>query len=148
MNPEEKASIDFLHQTLHGIAIPKILVVDDNADDVKLLLNELHKFECEVIVASGAEDAIRMIKEDGIDLIFLDLVLPRLPCEDVIEVAAGLIPEASVIIVTGYPDSETKSGAIKKGVKLILQKPLTDVTLSAILHRKLNPPQCEAPTSS
>jgi ActR/RegA family two-component response regulator len=72
----------------------------------------------------------------------LDAKLPQQPAEDVIAVAAGLMPDASVVMVTGYPDSATKSTAIKKGAKLILPKPLTEEVLSAILHRKPKQPPC------
>lgn len=139
---EQKASLEYLHEILGVIQTPKVLVVEDDPNDVELHLKLLSKFVCNVVVARTAESAIREIKEDGIDLILLDAKLPSSAqqSEEVVMTAAGLIPDASVIIVTGYPDSITKSSAIKKGAKLILEKPLTEKTLSAILHLKPNAP--------
>lgn len=140
MSPDDKAAVDFLSQALGEIPRPKVLVVEDNANDVALHLNVLSKFECDVVVANSAEDAIQLIQQDGIDLILLDVRLPKNPADDVIEVAAGLVPDASVVMVTGYPDSAVKSAAIRSGAKLILTKPLTEEIVSSILHRKLSPP--------
>lgn len=145
MSPEDKAKVAFLSQALGEIPRPKVLVVEDNANDVALHLNILAKFECEVVVANNAEDAIQLIQEDGIDLILLDVRLPKNPADDVIAVAAGLMPDASVVMVTGYPDSAVKSVAIRSGAKLILKKPLTEETVSSILHRKLTPPNEPGP---
>ena len=136
MTSEERASIDNLHRTLGQIETPKVLIVEDDPNDVQLHCAVLNKFECSVLVAKSGEEAISLIMSDGIDLILLDAKLPQQPAEDVIAVASGLMPNASVVMVTGYPDSITKSLAIKKGAKLILPKPLTEETLSAILHRK------------
>lgn len=141
MSPEDKAAIDFLTECLKEIGHPKILIVDDNPNDVTLHLSVLEKFECEVVVARSAEEAVQLIHDDGIDLILLDVRLPRHPADDVIAVAAGLMPDANIIVVTGYPDSATRSLVIKKGAKLILSKPLTEAALSVILHRK--PPSNE-----
>jgi diguanylate cyclase len=136
MTPEQKASIDYINQTLASVETPKVLVVDDNPRDVELHLHMLSQFKCNVVVAKSGEEAAREIRDDGIDLILLDQKLPQMSSADIVELATGLLPEASVIIVSGYPDSVTKSAAVKKGVKLILSKPLTEETLSAILHRK------------
>src|SRR5689334_10107331 len=140
MNEEQKASIEFLHQTLGSVKTPKVLVVDDDDNDMALHLRVLREFDCEVVVAGSADKAIELIREDGIDLILLDAKLPGHPAADVVAVAAGLAPDASVVIVTGYPDSATKSVAIRKGAKLILSKPLTEETVSAFLNRRPTPP--------
>lgn len=141
MSPEDKAAIDFLTECLREIKHPRILIVEDDPRDVQLHLSILSKFECETIVAKNAEEAIQLIHDDGIDLILLDVRLPRHPADDVIAVASGLMPDANIVMVTGYPDSATRSLAIKKGAKLILSKPLTEETMSAILNRK--PPSHE-----
>ncbi len=146
MTDDQKASLEYLHQTLDSVETPKILIVEDDVNDVELHLRVLDQFKCEVVIAKTSEEGVKLITEDGIDLILLDAKLPTNPPEDVIAAAAGLIPDASVVMVTGYPDSVTKSAAIKKGAKLILEKPLTDVQVSAFLHRKTEPP-CSAPTT-
>lgn len=136
MTPEQQAAVDFLSAALGDLPNPRVLVVDDNRDDLELNLRVLSKFRCEIITASSADQAVKLIEEDGIDLIFLDAVLPKNPADDVVAVAAGLMPDASIVVVTGYPDSAVKSAAIKAGAKLILTKPLTEELVSSILHRK------------
>lgn len=136
MSPEERSSLDFIQRSLAAIGTPRVLVVEDDEDDLLINLNVLKKFQCEILVARTVNEAVRFIKGDGIDLIFLDAKLPGGMSEDVISTAVGMKPESNVIMVTGYPYSETRSLAIRKGAKVILPKPLTEEPLSAILQRK------------
>lgn len=55
----------------------KILVVEDDSFLQGLEVGKLKKEGYEVITASSGDEAIEKIKEDGIDLILLDLVLPN-----------------------------------------------------------------------
>ena len=55
----------------------KILVVEDDSFLQELEVSKLKKEGYEVIVASTGDEAIEKIKEDGINLILLDLVLPN-----------------------------------------------------------------------
>lgn len=55
----------------------KILVVEDDSFLQGLEVTKLKKEGYDVIVASTGDEAIEKIKEDGIDLILLDLVLPN-----------------------------------------------------------------------
>ena len=135
-----EAAIGFLRQALDPTPVPKVLVVEDDTDDMEVLVKSLQKFNCTVVVAKTGEQAIKEITEDGIDLIFLDLKLPMTPGVEVLETARGLLPQAQIVVVSGYPDSITHSQAIKKGAILALPKPLTEELLSSILHRKTGTP--------
>lgn len=129
------AAIHFLNEAIAPIAVPKILVVEDDPRDLFLLLQELKKFVCNVMVAKNGEEAKREIEEDGIDLVFLDLHLPKIDGMDVIKATKDISASMNWVVVTGYPDSETQSLAIKAGAMLALSKPVTEETLSAILRR-------------
>jgi DNA-binding NtrC family response regulator len=129
------AAIHFLNEAIAPIAVPKILVVEDDANDLILLLKQLKKFVCNVMVAKSGEEAKREIEEDGIDLVFLDLHLPQMAGMDVLQATKGLSSAMHWVVVTGYPDSETQSLAIKSGAMLALQKPVTEETLASILRR-------------
>ncbi len=55
----------------------KILVVEDDSFLQGLEVGKLKKEGYDVITASTGKEALEKIKEDGIDLILLDLVLPN-----------------------------------------------------------------------
>lgn len=56
--------------------MPKILVVDDEPDILKIVNFRLKKAGYEVAAATNGEDALDILREGKFDLILLDLVMP------------------------------------------------------------------------
>ena len=56
--------------------IPKILIVDDSPTYRKQLLKALNRNNYSIVEASNGKEAIDILKEEKIDLILLDLVMP------------------------------------------------------------------------
>jgi two-component system, OmpR family, alkaline phosphatase synthesis response regulator PhoP len=59
------------------IAQSKVLVVDDNAQNLELLVAYLDSLQCQVSTAADGQDAIDKIDADCPDLILLDIMMPR-----------------------------------------------------------------------
>ena len=57
---------------------PRILIVDDEADLVSVLRIGLEIDGFEVLSASDGEEGLRRARDDGPDLVVLDLMLPKL----------------------------------------------------------------------
>jgi DNA-binding response OmpR family regulator len=55
----------------------KILIIEDDSFLQGLEANKLRKSDYEVITASTGEEAMEKINEEGIELILLDLILPK-----------------------------------------------------------------------
>ena len=55
----------------------KILIIEDDSFLQGLEASKLKKENYEIILASTGEEALTMINEPGIDLILLDLILPK-----------------------------------------------------------------------
>ena len=55
----------------------KILIIEDDSFLQGLEVTKLRKENYEIITASTGEEGMAKINEDGIDLILLDLVLPK-----------------------------------------------------------------------
>ena len=81
----------------------KILVVDDDAQLVGLIQIRLEANDYEVITAYDGREALEKIRGQMPDLIILDLVLPRLPGEEVCrEVRKGeKTKDIPIIMLTG-----------------------------------------------
>ncbi len=56
----------------------RILVVDDNAQNVELLVAYLDSLGCKVSTAADGIEALEKVKEQTFDLILLDIMMPRM----------------------------------------------------------------------
>ncbi len=57
---------------------PKILIADDNPQNVELLEAYLSDFPCEIRTAHDGEETLRAVNEYAPDLLLLDVMMPRL----------------------------------------------------------------------
>ena len=58
------------------------------------------------VVVGTAKEAIKSIRKQKFDLMFLDLQLPDAPGDQVYKTAKQIDPDLNVIVITGYPDRE------------------------------------------
>lgn len=56
----------------------RILVVEDNKDNMTLISDVLHSLDYDVLQATDGEQGIRVTSEERPDLILMDLSLPRM----------------------------------------------------------------------
>ncbi len=60
----------------------KIMVVDDEEDTVELIKTLLRKEGYDVVTAGSASECLKKLKEDEIDLILLDILMPEMSGRD------------------------------------------------------------------
>ena len=53
----------------------KILIVDDNDKDIKLLHDYLLSQECIVVIAKNEADVFKQLQEQNLDLVIMDIVM-------------------------------------------------------------------------
>lgn len=109
----------------------KILIVDDDADFLKLVHKVLSAGGYEVIKATNGRDALRVFFAHRPDMVILDVVMPAMggleTCNRIREVS-----EAPVIIVTGEKSSEDAIVAgLEYGADDYLIKPVRNRELLA-----------------
>jgi len=120
----KKASLDrdILHQDRRGQ--PTALVVDDDPDLQDLFGAFLKKISFSRVVVGTAKEAIKCLRKQKFDLMFLDLNLPDAPSDQVIKTAKHIDPDLNVILVTGYPNSEVLERILQVSPVTVLKKPL------------------------
>lgn len=106
--------------------IPRVLVVDDNADMALLLQELLARRGYDVITASNVERAEAEIQQEHPDLILSDVVMPGKSgyefCRDLKDnPATRLIP---FVLITGLSDRDDKVRGIEAGADDFLNKPI------------------------
>jgi CheY-like chemotaxis protein len=91
-----------------GEPAPRILIADDDPSIVRLLADRCNLMGFEVETASNGTQALRRIRQGGIDTLIVDVQMPEL---DGLSVSAYLLEYSKrplhVIIVTGRRDAET-----------------------------------------
>ncbi len=104
----------------------KILVVDDEERQREIACGMLTKLGYNPEAVSSGEDAIEYVKEHSVDLIVLDMVMPkgingRKAYEEIIKIRPG----QKAIIASGYAKTKEVDIAQKLGTGKYIKKPYT-----------------------
>jgi PleD family two-component response regulator len=104
----------------------KILVVDDDEDSRTLLAHLLKREGYEVATAIDGQDAVEKLPDASIDVLLLDVMMPRMDGFAVCEALKKDQKTASlpVILLTARDDMETRANGMKLGVSDFLAKPV------------------------
>lgn len=118
---------------------PRILIVDDNATNVKILQARLGSEGYEVVSAADGEEGLSAARQLTPDLILLDLMMPKL---DGIEVCKRLradpdFPFTPIIIVTAMADLKDVVAGLEAGGDEYLTKPVDHAALAARVRSML-----------
>ena len=111
----------------------KVLVVDDEAANVRLLKTLLTREGYGVVTASDGDEAIAMVASELPDLVVMDVLMPKLSGYDVCErikqnPATRLTP---VVLITALHAREHKIRGINAGADDFLTKPVDPHELKA-----------------
>ena len=101
-----------------------MLAVDDDPVLQDLFQTFLKKIGFSRVVVGTAKEAIKSLRKQKFDLMFLDLQLPDAPGDQVYQTAKQIDPDLNVIVITGYPDSEILDRILQVSPVTVLKKPL------------------------
>ena len=126
------------HHLPQGVNKAKILIVDDEAINIKILSHILHGLGHQVLVAKSGEDALCLIKENLPDLVLLDIYMQQLSGLDVCRQvkAAEELEHIPIIFLTSSEEDLEEAFAVG-GVDYIL-KPFKKEELLARVNTQLN----------
>jgi two-component system NtrC family response regulator len=117
-----------------------ILLADDEEKILKTLGRALRDDGHEVVTASNARDATRLLSERSFDLLVIDFLMPDRTGLDVIRDLAANSPEAerpAVVMMTAHGSIESAVEAMKLGARDYLQKPFEVEELLVLARRSL-----------
>lgn len=112
---------------------PRIVVVDDNPRNVRLVLSILKSTKAEVFPAYSGEEALAVVAEKSPDLVILDVLMPEM---DGFQVARALRANAEtraipILMLTALRELEDKVKGLEAGADDFLTKPFNAVELLA-----------------
>jgi two-component system, cell cycle sensor histidine kinase and response regulator CckA len=116
-----------------------IFVVEDEDPLRELLVRTLRDTGYRVISASDGVEALKVFGEarDRVDLVVLDLGLPKLSGYDVLKRIRELNPDLSIIVASGFSDPDLKESLDRTGVNYFLQKPYKRSTILNVIRTLL-----------
>ncbi|WP_220200420.1 sigma-54-dependent transcriptional regulator, partial [Ktedonospora formicarum] len=114
-----------------------ILIVDDEPHLPHQFARYLRKHGYDVYTASDGEAGLRELQKNTIDLVLLDLRLPRQSGLEVLKRIREIEPELPVVILTAYGNVQTAVEAMKLGASDYLLKGFDLEELLLVVKRAL-----------
>jgi DNA-binding response OmpR family regulator len=103
-----------------------VLVVDDQHDVIEWVEDALERnLDCRLTTAASVEEARRILGEEAVDLLIVDLKLPDGSGADLLPLLRERRPLASAIVMTGMPSVEGAVAALRQGAVDFLAKPFS-----------------------
>ena len=104
----------------------KVLVVDDNLQNLELILAYLEDIDCQTLSAEGGQEALKIIEDQLPDLVLLDVMMPKISGFEVCKKIKNnpKTQQIPVIMVTALNEIGDIERAIASGTDDFLSKPV------------------------
>jgi two-component system, cell cycle sensor histidine kinase and response regulator CckA len=125
----------------------RILVAEDDAEVRELLRQALTEAGYAVLEACDGESAVELYQEhrDAIDLLILDVVMPKKNGKETLEEISAISPDVPIIFMSGYTaDLIDRNGLMASGCVHLISKPFVPNQLLATVRKALGDKQAEA----
>jgi len=117
----------------------KILVVDDNAMNRKVLKGLLKETQIQVLEAGGGEECIALMAEQAVDIVFLDYMMPIMDGVETIHLLKekNLCSDTPIVMLTADAVIGAKEQYLSEGFDDYLSKPIMPDKLYKIIWKYL-----------
>jgi len=117
----------------------RILVVDDNQDNIEIISTRLRFRGYEILEASDGQQALALVHEAAPDLILLDVMLPDIDGYEISRRIKGAddLPFIPIILVTARDSTQDKVAGLDAGADDYLTKPINFPELEARVRSML-----------
>jgi two-component system response regulator HydG len=116
---------------------PRILIVEDDRPHAQVVEEALRRSGYECSVAVSGQEGLKQLEAASFDLVLTDLVMRDTDGLTVLRAAKKANPDVAVVVMTGYPSTETFCEALDEGAFDYLGKPLNLDVLRLKLGRAL-----------
>ena len=100
-----------------------VLVIDDEAGILEVLQSCFSELGYKVYTASGIDETIFALNQELPDVVFLDIVLPRVDGLDILRLLKKFKKDIVVVMMSGYATEEKAKFALEQGAFDYINKP-------------------------
>ena len=116
-----------------------ILLVDDEQTVLESTRDLLSRIGYRVLTASNAEDAVKLFKESTVDLVIIDMIMPRINGRELNAMLKKIDPKVKTLLSSGYSINDTVKSILDLGFQGFIQKPYTLNQISEKIREILQP---------
>jgi two-component system, cell cycle response regulator len=126
-------------RTMPAVEPGRILVVDDNQDNIEIIAARLRFRGYEIMEASDGHQALGLVRAAAPDLILLDVMLPDIDGYEISRRIKGAddLPFIPIILVTARDSTQDKVAGLDAGADDYLTKPINFPELEARVRSML-----------
>jgi two-component system, NtrC family, response regulator AtoC len=114
-----------------------ILIIDDNEDLALGIAKALQKEGFKAVSTKTGEEGLLMLRKELVDLVLLDLKLPKMNGIEVLSKAKEMDPDLAVIMMTASTDVKPAIEAMKTGALDYLMKPFEMDEMKLVVRKAL-----------
>jgi PAS domain S-box-containing protein len=112
-----------------------ILIAEDENSNFELLKASIGRTQIKIIRAMNGEEAVNHVKKnDSINLVLMDIRMPKLNGYDATRQIKILKPHLPVISITAYAMSEDETKSLEAGCDMYISKPIRPANLLTLLN--------------
>ncbi len=117
----------------------RILVAEDSATELRLIKDILKETSHEVITAVDGEEAEQKAREEAVDMVILDVIMPK---RNGFQVCRNLradekLKDLPIIMVSSKDQESDKAWGFKQGATEYITKPFTPLDLLIAVKKHL-----------
>ena len=112
-----------------------ILIVDDNPDQCEILAELVGEIGHNAYTATDGEMALQVFDERSIELVITDIKMPKMDGMALLEKIRERDAGVRIIVVTGFPSSETILRTIENDGYTYLVKPVKLKSMAALIEK-------------
>ncbi|HVY72249.1 MAG TPA: response regulator [Verrucomicrobiae bacterium] len=113
---------------------PVLLIVDDEdgpRQSLKIIFEEAYR----VVVASNGRDAVRLARQEEVDVALLDIRMPEMSGIEILDQLKQIDARMEVVMLTAYESLETARQALRLGACDYLAKPFDLSVMQVVVAR-------------
>ncbi|MFC1718670.1 sigma-54-dependent transcriptional regulator [Candidatus Poribacteria bacterium] len=126
----------------------RVLVVDDEDDFRTVISTELADMGFSVLASASAEDARKKVAAEPIDVVLLDITMPRMDGFQALPIIKELSPGTEVIMLTAWDNADSAVRAMKLGAYDYLTKPCHLDELEVVINKAYEKKRLKTQTSA